>query len=242
MNAPMTKEAQALGAFLAAMHDSNLDGAEMRKAMLSVLGSAAQSAPVGYALVSLEELADWKNRVNTLAGLSTKAERYAVGGNLKAIIADVIETPVPPELASTAVAQAEPVARDEPTENDWADFGAWTERDKGARDMLEKLIDVWDDGQSPHEHRCYVDGAWTELIAEARSLLAASAAQPRPQPRPQPLTDEQIMGIAKNPMTAPCSPWWLKDDVVLNDVQNAAKLFTRAIEQAHGITAQEPTE
>jgi hypothetical protein len=74
------------------------------------------------------------------------------------------------------------------------------------------------------------------------AMLAASPTQPRPQPRPQPLTDEQIMGIAKNPMTAPCSPWWLKDDVVLNDVQNAAKLFTRAIEQAHGITAQEPTE
>lgn len=45
MNAPMTKEAQALGAFLAAMHDSKLDGAEMRKAMLSVLG-AAQAEPV----------------------------------------------------------------------------------------------------------------------------------------------------------------------------------------------------
>lgn len=46
------------------------------------------------------------------------------------------------------------------------------------------------------------------------------------------LTDEQILKVAKNPMTAPCSPWWLKDEVVLNDIRTAAKVFARAIEAA----------
>lgn len=43
----LTKEEMALGAFLAAMHDSNLDGGKMREAMLNVLGPTAtqQAAP-----------------------------------------------------------------------------------------------------------------------------------------------------------------------------------------------------
>lgn len=81
-----------------------------------------------------------------------------------------------PEPMSAPTAEAD----GEPTEADWADFGAWAERDKGAMGMLEKLIDVWDDGQLPHEHRCYVDGAWSELIAEARSLLAAAPTEAKP--------------------------------------------------------------
>lgn len=40
----MTKEERALGAFLAAMHDSKLDGASMRAAMLKVLGLEASTA------------------------------------------------------------------------------------------------------------------------------------------------------------------------------------------------------
>lgn len=165
MNAPMTKEAQALGAFLAAMHDSKLDGAEMRKAMLSVLGTAAQSAPAGYALVSLEELSDWKNRVNTLAGLSTKAERYAVGGSLKAIIADVIETPVPPELASTAVAQAEPVGR-----------AGWVMVPMEPTDEM-------------------VQAAYNSFAGAPAAVYAAMLAASPTQPRPQPLTDEKVREI-----------------------------------------------
>ena len=46
------------------------------------------------------------------------------------------------------------------------------------------------------------------------------------------MSEAEIIDIAKNPMTAPCSPWWLKDDVVLGDVRNAAILFARAVEQA----------
>lgn len=43
----LTKEEMALGAFLAAMHDSNLDGGKMREAMLNVLGptDTQQAAP-----------------------------------------------------------------------------------------------------------------------------------------------------------------------------------------------------
>lgn len=39
----LTKEETALGAFLAAMHDSNLDGGKMREAMLNALGLTAAS-------------------------------------------------------------------------------------------------------------------------------------------------------------------------------------------------------
>lgn len=41
----MTKEERALGAFLAAMYDSNLDGAAIRKAMLNALGLSQPPAP-----------------------------------------------------------------------------------------------------------------------------------------------------------------------------------------------------
>lgn len=41
----LTKEETALGAFLAAMHDSNLDGGKMREAMLNVLGLTATHQP-----------------------------------------------------------------------------------------------------------------------------------------------------------------------------------------------------
>lgn len=37
----MTKEEKALGAFLAAMHDSGLDGQKVRQAMLNALGVSA---------------------------------------------------------------------------------------------------------------------------------------------------------------------------------------------------------
>jgi hypothetical protein len=141
-------------------------------------------------------------------------------------------------------AQAEPVARDEPTDADWADFGAWAERDKGARDMLEKLIDVWDDGQLPYEHRCYVDGAWAELIAETRSLLAASPTQPRPQPLTEQdayaQIDFRIGGVrASRKITGPqCRQ---ARDLRQGLIIEATIAIDSAL-TAHGITAQEPTE
>lgn len=54
----------------------------------------AQAVPPGFALVSVEQLTHWKQRVNTLASLSLKAERHEVGGCLKTEIADVIADPL----------------------------------------------------------------------------------------------------------------------------------------------------
>ena len=135
---------------------------------------------------------------------------------------------------ATSAAQAEPVALDgwklvpvEPTPemlNEGAQrLVSWGEE--------SKWPDSWD--------KWRVRAAMNEAERVWRSMWLASSPT---QPRLRPLTDEQIMEIAKNPMTAPCSPWWLKDDVVLNDIRTAAKRFARAIEAAHGITAQEPTK
>lgn len=77
----------------------------------------------------------------------------------------------------------------------------------------------------------------SELLNQCASALEASASalsQPS-APERVALTDEQIMEIAKNPMTCPCSPWWLKGDVMLSDIRTAAKVFARAVERAHGI-------
>ena len=43
-----------------------------------------------YILVSIETLKDIKERVNTLAGLSLKAERYDLGREIKQSIADLM--------------------------------------------------------------------------------------------------------------------------------------------------------
>lgn len=48
------------------------------------------AVPPGFALVPTEALLDIKNRVNTLATLSLKAERYSVGRAIKQDIADML--------------------------------------------------------------------------------------------------------------------------------------------------------
>lgn len=48
------------------------------------------TVPAGMAIVPTEALLDIKNRVNTLATLSLKAERYSVGRAIKQDIADMI--------------------------------------------------------------------------------------------------------------------------------------------------------
>ena len=48
------------------------------------------AAPEGYVLVSEETLLSIKGRVNTLATLSLKAERYSVGIAIKQTIADIL--------------------------------------------------------------------------------------------------------------------------------------------------------
>jgi len=53
---------------------------------------ATTAVPEGYVLVSKEALIGMKGRVNTLATLSLKAERYSVGISIKQTIADILAT------------------------------------------------------------------------------------------------------------------------------------------------------
>ena len=55
------------------------------------------AVPPGYALVPTEALLDIKSRVNTLATLSLKSERYSVGREIKQSIADMLAAPQPPQ-------------------------------------------------------------------------------------------------------------------------------------------------
>ncbi|MDP2074601.1 hypothetical protein [Hydrogenophaga sp.] len=86
------------------------------------------------------------------------------------------------------------------------------------------LVAMWD-------HREAMRGQSENRIARAgyAALLAASPTQPRPKA----LTDEQIMEIQQQVMTD-----WMKSDRTVY----GWTLLARAIEEAHGITAQEPTE
>jgi len=56
---------------------------------------------------------------------------------------------------------AQPVA---PVQDEW-------------RNLCDQLIDIWDDGKFPEEHRTYVAGAWPDLLAEIRAKLAAPSPQ-----------------------------------------------------------------
>jgi len=51
---------------------------------------ATTAVPDGYVLVPKETLIGMKDRVNTLATLSLKAERYSVGISIKQTIADIL--------------------------------------------------------------------------------------------------------------------------------------------------------
>lgn len=55
---------------------------------------------------------------------------------------------------------AEPEPRAEVTENSY-------------RELLAVLVDIYDDQRNnAPENRCYVEGAWSEVLGEARALLA----------------------------------------------------------------------
>lgn len=51
-------------------------------------------------------------------------------------------------------------------------------------------------------------------------------------------SDEDILEIAKNPISCPCSPWWLKDGVKIGDVRQAAIMFAHALLARYGQPAQ----
>ena len=133
--------------------------------------------------------------------------------------------------AAMAQAGAEPVA--------WQGGEGWESlawelcADENGEESCDEL--VWEGGPIPEPW----GDRWMKYEGEAKRLIAIVHKHTAPlythPPARVPLTDEQIIEVAKNPMTTPCSPWWLKDDVVLGDVRNAALVFARAIERAHGI-------
>lgn len=71
---------------------------------------------------------------------------------------------------------------------------------------------------------------FTTLKNDTADRVIAALSKPTPvEAGLRELTDKQILEIASNPICSPCSPWWLKDDVLLGDVQQAALIFARAI-------------
>lgn len=44
------------------------------------------------------------------------------------------------------------------------------QRDR-ARELLEALLDVWDDGQNPPEHRAYIEGSFRATMEETRKFI-----------------------------------------------------------------------
>ena len=54
-------------------------------------------------------------------------------------------------------------------------------------------------------------------------------ADPAVQGEPMIITDAGILAIAGRIESCPVSPWWLKDDVVIGDVQAAVLRFARAL-------------
>jgi hypothetical protein len=65
-------------------------GAQLWIRHLFSLEAQQVAVPAGYVLVTAESLRDIKCRVNTLATLSLKAERYSAGREIKQDIADML--------------------------------------------------------------------------------------------------------------------------------------------------------
>lgn len=100
------------------------------------------------------------------------------------------------------------------------------------RELINALCDavINDDDLPPTKYalRC------GRLINEVRAMLTAAPTGHRSLA----LSDEKILEIASNPMVTPCSPWWLKDDVMAGDAQNAAIAFARAVLKAAAPTPE----
>jgi hypothetical protein len=62
-----------------------------------------------------------------------------------------------------------------------------------ARHHLAALLDIWDDGKKPHEHRAYVDGAFAHELEEARQYLYTTP--PPPVGEPQGVTDLEVRQV-----------------------------------------------
>ena len=72
-------------------------------------------------------------------------------------------------------------------------------------------------------------------IADIDSLpvgtkLYAHPAQPASQEAKAPeLTDAELLKIASDPNNSPCSPFWLKDELLLSELRAAALKYARAV-------------
>ena len=82
-------------------------------------------------------------------------------------------------------------------------------------------------------------GPVREVLPKVLDAALRAWTAPPPPAVGKPLSEEQILEVAKDPQQAPLNPWWLKDEVVLNDIRAAAISFARAIEAAHGIVTKE---
>ncbi|EPR09803.1 hypothetical protein M527_06655 [Sphingobium indicum IP26] len=100
---------------------------------------------------------------------------------------------------------------------------AKSEELKLAYPSLELCVQFSEDGRHIRK--------WSRLPFDGGTSLYSHPASPPPQNDAgvEGLTDAQILKIASNPICSPCSPWWLKDDVLLSDVRQAAVVFARAI-------------
>jgi hypothetical protein len=115
-------------------------------------------------------------------------------------------------------AQAEPVARDGQITKDQLDMLA--------KELCDRGELAWSGFRRDAEGRYTIPDTNPSVLALVNGVLAAAPTQPRPQP----LTDTQVLEI------------WDKSDTpsAENDWTTGAVPFARAIEKAHGITAQEP--
>lgn len=141
---------------------------------LEASARALAAMPEGFALVSIEQLTHWKQRVNTLASLSLKAERHEVGGCLKTEIADVIADPL--NIAGES-APTPPTAPAQDAQGEAAELLDWFVEAGGFNQGTK----------APHK--------WVLRVEqELRRLAALRASSPAER---QPLTEEMRSTITK---------------------------------------------
>lgn len=123
---------------------------------------ASAAVPVGAVWVMADELTDWKNRVNTLATLSLKADRYSVGRALKQDIADAIA--------------CAPLASPPPPQHEAPKVRMWHDRIKEERPTIE-----------PRYWPAVLKAEYMEAeILELRAALSAPPQQERTEARVPP--------------------------------------------------------
>jgi hypothetical protein len=109
--------------------------------------ASQQAVPQGFALVSIAQLSEWKQRVNTLACQTLRRDRHTIGAELKTEIADVIAAPleISNELAAAPVPEAtQPTAsKDEQPERElWSAITKWHRAADGSPECFAAANEV----------------------------------------------------------------------------------------------------